>query len=162
MSTHGHTAGGRQSGSYKSWAEIKRRCLDPNRNIWEFYGGDGVKVCSRWMDFIPFYEDMGDRPHETSIDRKNIDESTKHYSCGKCDECIRNGWVFHCRWATVEQQSMNRRMFKNNTSGYRGVSYHKANKKWVAKLKNKYLGTFKTVEEAKESYDSALRELKGY
>lgn len=40
----------------------------------------------------------------------------------------------------------------NNTSGVRGVSWHKANRKWVAhvahNLEKKYLGSFESLEEA--------------
>lgn len=39
-----------------------------------------------------------------SIDRKNNDG---HYSCGKCEECIANGWPMNCRWATGKEQTRN-------------------------------------------------------
>jgi len=42
----------------------------------------------------------------SSIDRIN---NNGHYSCGHCDDCIRNGWVMNCRWATMVEQARNTR-----------------------------------------------------
>lgn len=51
-------------------------------------------MCDRWMDFVEFYNDMGDPPtNKHQIDR--ID-NTKGYSKD------------NCRWATVSQQARNR------------------------------------------------------
>lgn len=157
MTTHKHTVNRQQTGAYKSWAEMKRRCLDPRRNVYRHYGGKGVKVCEAWMSFENFFSDMGHRPKGMSLDRMNKSASTKHYSCGKCRQCKRNGWAFHCRWATVSEQRINRQRFKNNNSGYTGVSYQSANKRWRAKFKNQYLGLFDTPEQAKKAYDAARR-----
>lgn len=52
---------------------------------------------------------------------------------------------------------------KNNTSGFKGVSYNKKNKKWKAYIningKQKHLGYFSTAELAYEAYKSKAREL---
>lgn len=49
----------------------------------------------------------------------------------------------------------------NNTSGFRGVSWHKSAKKWMATItingKNKHLGYFNTAEEASEVYLAAKK-----
>lgn len=51
----------------------------------------------------------------------------------------------------------------NNTSGFRGVSWHKWNKKWVARIKlngkTQHLGFFDTAKEAHEAYLKAKREI---
>ena len=51
----------------------------------------------------------------------------------------------------------------NNTSGFRGVNWHKRDKKWRAQIKLKgkkiCLGNFNTPEEAYEAYLRAKREL---
>lgn len=58
------------------------------------------------------------------------------------------------RICTQAQNVMNRKINKNNTSGYKGVYYHKKNKNWIAKIQlNReviYLGAYETVEKAYE------------
>lgn len=64
------------------------------------------------------------------------------------------------RIATPTQQRLNTRMFRHNTSGIRGVSFHKATGKWQAFYgPSKYLGLFDTREKAivaREQYVAAL------
>lgn len=61
------------------------------------------------------------------------------------------------RLATRSQQTQNRGLNSNNTSGYRGVSRNHRN--WQAKIGIGYkripLGTFPTPEEAAHAYDAA-------
>lgn len=51
---------------------------------------------------------------------------------------------------------------KDNTSGYRGVSFQKARNKWVAKIRASrveyFLGLFTTAEEAARAYNAAAIE----
>lgn len=91
-----------------TWMDMKRRCSDPSRSDFERYGGRGTVVCEQWnASFMSFLSAVGKKPTPLhSIDR--ID-SRGHYSCGQCDECIRNGWTMNCRWATISQQCRNRR-----------------------------------------------------
>lgn len=57
----------------------------------------------------------------------------------------------------------NRKVGKNNTSGYIGVRWHKRNKKWMAVItvnkKRRYLGYFNAPEEAYNAYLTAKAEL---
>lgn len=86
---------------YNVWLNMKRRCAnlnDPN------YGGRGITVCSRWLDFPTFVSDMGRRPSpKHSLERKN---NNGNYEPSNC-----------C-WATaIEQQnntSRNRLLVFNN------------------------------------------------
>jgi hypothetical protein len=63
------------------------------------------------------------------------------------------------RTCTLTQNICNRNLQCNNTSGYRGVAWHKANKKWVAVIavnRNKiYLGSFFDAKEAAIVYNKA-------
>lgn len=71
------------------------RCTNPNRPDYKFYGERGITVSQKWLrSFSQFLEDMGERPHDHSLDR--IDNS-KGYSKG------------NCRWATKRQQMQNTR-----------------------------------------------------
>ena len=89
----------RSHGMYKSreyhiWQCMKDRCLNPKSKAFCDYGGRGITVCERWMTFVNFYDDMGDKPAKRSLDR--IDNNGGY----RPD---------NCRWATHSQQMLNRR-----------------------------------------------------
>ncbi len=91
FSTHGMT--GRPG--YNSWMGIKGRCLNPNNKDYKNYGGRGIRVCDRWMDFENFWEDMGSS-HRSGL---QIERENNHgdYEPG------------NCRWETPKNQSNNKR-----------------------------------------------------
>lgn len=43
---------------YLTWCNMIRRCYDPSYEYYNFYGGKGVTVCSRWHCFSNFLEDV--------------------------------------------------------------------------------------------------------
>jgi len=89
------------------------RCNSVNS---QYHGGRGIKVCERWRAFENFLTDMGQKPFsEASIDRIDNDGN---YSCGHCEECLRNGWPANCRWATDKEQQRNTR--QNRMLTYNG------------------------------------------
>ena len=101
--THGMTG----TPTYKSWLKMRERCYSDSYTEKEYYQDLGITVCDRWLEsFENFFEDMGERPEGTTLDR--ID-SNKGYSKD------------NCRWASGSIQSFNCRMFKNNSSGRTGV-----------------------------------------
>lgn len=69
------------------------------------------------------------------------------------------------RLATSSQNQQNRRVGKDNTSGFKGVSWHKKSKKWCAQItvnrKVKHIGIFDDSIEAAKAYDKAAKELHG-
>lgn len=81
--------------TYQSWNSMIRRCTDVKRTNYRHYGGRGIKVCQRWLDsFENFLADMGVRPPDTSLDRR---ENDGNYEPG------------NCKWSTRKEQSNNRR-----------------------------------------------------
>lgn len=96
--------GGTDTGTYRSWAVMKRRCIDTRFKDYAQYGGRGITVCDRWLQsFANFYEDMGERPEGKTLDR--IDSNG-----GYCKE--------NCRWATRLTQGNNTR--RNHLLAYGG------------------------------------------
>ena len=96
------------SAEYNIWTKIKQRCANPNDKSYFRYGGRGIFVCKRWLNsFEAFYSDMKDRPSKKhSIERIN---NNSGYTCGKCDECLSNGYKQNCDWKTAKEQANNRR-----------------------------------------------------
>ncbi len=80
------------------WEGMIDRCTNPKGKFFDNYGGRGIAVCERWMDFENFYSDMFPSYQEgLSVDRVNNDGP---YS------------PENCRWATDHQQSRNKRNTK--------------------------------------------------
>lgn len=71
--THGHASNGKLTPTYLSWRSMKQRCNDPGKDNYPYYGGRGIKVCPRWLDFVNFLADMGERPEGTELNRINND-----------------------------------------------------------------------------------------
>jgi len=69
------------------------------------------------------------------------------------------------RSATSSQNSMNRGLRSDNTSGYKGVSWHASSTAWRAVIwkdgLRRHLGPFSNPEAAARAYDSAAVELFG-
>jgi hypothetical protein len=69
------------------------------------------------------------------------------------------------REAEARQNSWNVRRHVDSTGGYKGVSWHRRDQRWIAQIAangtRTYLGYFTIAEEAARAYDVAARELHG-
>ena len=70
------------------------RCESPANEQWKNYGGRGIRVCERWMEFENFIADMGPRPPGLTIERINNDGNYE---------------PSNCKWATMSEQNRNKR-----------------------------------------------------
>ena len=81
-------------------------------------------------------------------------EIVDHINCNKLDNRRCN-----LRICTVAENGRNRSKPKNNSSGYKGVSFVPKVKKWSARIniggKDKYLGRYSEASEAAKAYDRA-------
>ena len=66
------------------------------------------------------------------------------------------------RFCTEAQNHYNRRLNKDNTSGFKGVWFRKTSKRWQAEIrvngKKRRLGCFQSKEDAAKRYNEAARE----
>jgi len=119
---------------------MRKRCYKSYSTGYELYGGRGIRVCDEWLNsFIAFHTwalNSGYRD-ELTLDRR---ENDGPYSPA------------NCRWVDNTTQANNRRIPKNNTSGYAGVYFHKGNRKWKARIcmngKWVELGGFDDIKDA--------------
>ena len=143
-----HGQSGRRNGQqaspeYRAWTGMWRRIECKSGRDYRNYVLRGIAICERWRSFATFWSDMGLRPSPRhSLGRINNDGN---YEPG------------NCRWETREQQAHNTRpLYRNNTSGVRGVYWRKDCRKWVAFIgengQRRHLGVFDTIDAATLAY----------
>lgn len=95
---------GKQRPEYTAYANMLRRCFDPDHPNYKGYGGRGVTVCERWLcadGFQNFCKDMGPRPEGKYANGK------ARYSIHRVNDG--NYEPDSCIWATQKQQCADRR-----------------------------------------------------
>lgn len=141
--------------TYHSYRAMIQRVTDPNHKSYPHSGGKGITVCDRWLDpvngVLNFFEDMGERPENTTLDRIDVDGNY-------CPE--------NCRWADYSNQNFNQTLKSHNTSGKTGVSWNKEKLKWevyISKNKKRIgLGYYTSLDEAIVVREKAELEYYGY
>jgi hypothetical protein len=82
LKTGDHTTHGlSKTREYRIWQGIKERCLNPKRREYKWYGGRGIKICDRWMEFENFIADMGKSPENYTVDRKDVNKGYDPENC---------------------------------------------------------------------------------
>lgn len=133
------------SASERFWRKV-----DKSETCWNWQGSvDGGGYGIFWPDNakiakshrFSYQEIVGPIPKGLHVD----------HLC-KNRKCVRPE---HLQTVTQQENNENTLTRSDNTSGFKGVSYHKATGKWMAygqyKGKNNYLGVYKTPEEAAQT-----------
>lgn len=115
--------GMRYSSEYSTWISMRTRCCDPKHPTYKRYGGRGITLDPRWLDFHVFLEDMGHKPSkEYTLERVDNDK-------GYCKA--------NCIWLLKRFQNRN----QSNT---------KLNPEIVRSMRSKYAAGTTQTELAKE------------
>lgn len=142
------THGMKGTPTYKTWLDMLQRCNNLNNSHYPDYGGRGITVCDRWLKFEDFFEDMGKRLDNLTLERIN---NNKGYSPD------------NCKWATRTEQSRNQRVRKDNVIKIKGIVWNKQCQKYQARIgannKQYYLGLFTDLQEAIKARKQAEKTL---
>lgn len=94
-----------------SWRSIINRCYNSKQESYLRYGGMGIKCCefirASPVNLVIL---IGLRPDTDTI-KYSIDRiKNEHgYYCGRCAECLANGWPPNIKWSTSSEQAKNRK-----------------------------------------------------
>ena len=77
---------------YRSWCNMKQRCLNPNNPKYYRYGGRGIKICDEWLDIVGFLDWAKKSGWKQGLTIDRIDNDK--------DYCPDN-----CRWVSVSENS---------------------------------------------------------
>ena len=139
--------------AYRVHLNMKYRCEKNFVNQYNDYGGRGITVCDEWLDkndgvknFIEWAESNG---YEDGLEIDRIDNDGNYEPS-------------NCRFVTHRENSLNRRVNKNNTSGYVGVTFCNSEHKWKGQITvlahNFNLGYFSTKKQALEARNKYIIE----
>ena len=102
--------------TWTTWRAMMRRCYETTFKHYSRYGARGILVQESWHEFVNFYNDMGERPDGTSLDRINNDGNYE---------------VTNCRWADNFTQNNNRGNY-NTSYTLNGVTKNQS--EWAREL----------------------------
>lgn len=117
---------------YHTWQSMIARCEKEWSQSWEYYGGRGIKVCNRWLDYTNFEADMSPKPAGLTLERK---DNERGYSPD------------NCKWATPLEQRHNQRkqkMRRDNSSGWTNIRQLKSGKWELRGTNGVSFGTFES------------------
>lgn len=98
-----HSHGLAHTRIYNIWNAMKQRCANKNFKDYAIYGGRGINYCEKWETFEGFMEDM----YQSYLIHLEL-HGSKNTTLDRIDSNLGYN-LSNCRWATIEQQSYNKR-----------------------------------------------------
>ena len=118
---------------------MKARCYKENSFGYKYYGARGIAVCDEWKDDFSCFELWANSNEYSSVLTLDKIDNDKDYSPS------------NCRWVTMKEQSINKKLYKNNKTGTRGV-YLRKNGRYRVEIKDYgktiVLGVFDEINDA--------------
>jgi len=131
---------------YAELARYKWCASSPGWGVWYAVRGEGMPNGKRRTVYM-HREVLGAAPGE-QVDHVNLDGLDNRRE--------------NLRSATGVENSRNRRKRSGTSSQYKGVSWHKATRRWLAQIRfgarKTHLGSFRCEEDAARAYDAAAVE----
>jgi len=131
-----------ESRLYNIWKNMKKRCYNPHREDYKWYGDKGVEVCEEWRaSFAKFREwaKSNGYSEDLTIDRINGDGDYRPENC---------------RWVSTKKQALNRSDNINLT--YNGET--QTLKEWSNELEIGYQTLFARIKRLGWPIEKALTE----
>ncbi len=111
------------------------------------------------------YQGRKYRIHRIMYQLYNEVELTPNQYIDHIDMNVTNNSMENLRLCNKSTNGMNRTKQVNNSTGFKGVTYHKSARKYMAQLehnkKRYYLGLYDTPELAYEAYCKSAKEIQG-
>jgi hypothetical protein len=113
---------------YKLWCNIIQRCYNPKNHSYKYYGEKGVVMENYFKDsyenFINWIKGLANYENWLNSSELSLDriDNTLGYVRG------------NIKFSTKTEQVENQNLRVDNKSGYKGVCYHKLNKKYGATI----------------------------
>ena len=129
---------------WQVWQGMKKRCYNSNCKAFPNYGSRGIRVCIKWKGNVKsFYNWAMANGWKEGLEIDRIDNDGNYHPD-------------NCRFVTRKVNCNNqRKVRKNNTTGYKGVGFNKAANKYQVRVtindKRKYLGLYNTIKEAAQA-----------
>ena len=127
------------------------------------------KILNGWLDRGGYKQVRLSRTYQPLIHRLVAEHFLENWNptleVDHIDRDPSNNHVNNLRMATRQQNMFNSSSQKDSSSKYKGVSWHKGARKWMAQIqidgKKKHLGFFDNEEDARDAYIERAREIHG-
>lgn len=125
--THGMS----KTRAHSIWFGMKGRCLNPNNQAFEYYGGRGITVCDRWLEsFQNFLDDMGEPPEGYTLERINNDFGYSPENCSWEPRIVQQNNRRVCRKITYKGETKTVSQWARILGIPRNTLYQRLNYGW--------------------------------